>query len=189
MENEWPASSRSLLSRVRRSFSISYVSRNEGRMKWRRKRSLHSNCFQVYDVNGSVEWRKERDTSGHRETTEAGREVKTRPQSGGNGWSLDRRLETLEMNQKLLYLHISQIIRSLSFAILISVLSCRFTLLTFTFYIRILLIFEINLLVFCNLKTAQKILILELHEKPFKDLLILDYEVISPSFPHHFIII
>ena len=31
------------------------------------------------------EWRKERDTSGHRETTEAGREVKTRPQSGGNG--------------------------------------------------------------------------------------------------------
>ena len=63
-------------------------------------------------------------------------------------------------------------------AILISVLSCRFTLLTFTFYIRILLIFQINLLVFCNLKTAQKILILELHEKPFKDLLILDYEVI-----------
>lgn len=36
-------------------------------------------------MNGSVEWRKERDTSGHRETTEAGREVKTRPQSGGNG--------------------------------------------------------------------------------------------------------
>lgn len=61
----------------------------------RRVSSLHSNCFQVYDVNGSVEWRKERDTSGHRETTEAGREVKTRPRRAewAKGGDRDERKE------------------------------------------------------------------------------------------------